>query len=99
FPAHWCILVGVSGVRATKTGGARDDYNRASDLLRSLLGLWNDSTGRADLSLAAAIESSPDALERLTRLASQANDAPAYLARIEQFQAETGRIVPAALAA
>lgn len=99
FPAQWCILVGVSGVRATKTGGARNDYNRASDVVRSLLALWNGATGRADVSLAAALESSADAVERLTRSASQANDAPAYLARIEQFRAETGRIVPAALAA
>jgi galactokinase len=99
FPAHWCILVGVSGVRATKTGGARDDYNRASDLVRSLLALWNAATGRADISLAAALASSEDATDRMTRMASATNDAPRYLKRIEQFRAETARIVPAALVA
>lgn len=99
FPAHWCILVGVSGVRATKTGGARDDYNRASDLVRALLGHWNRSEGRTDHSLAAALGSSRDALSRMTRLASVTDEAPRHLARLQQFCAETGRIVPAALTA
>lgn len=99
FPAHWCILVGVSGVRATKTGGARDDYNRASDLVRALLAQWNRHEGRSDHSLAAAIGSSREAPARMTKLASVSGDAPRHLARLEQFCAETGRIVPAALAA
>ncbi len=99
FPAHWSILVGVSGVRATKTGGALDDYNRASDLVRSLLTRWNEETGRADISLAAALRSSTDASERLTAIAAHSALAPRYLARIEQFRAETERIVPAALVA
>lgn len=99
FPAHWSILVGVSGVRATKTGGARDDYNRASDLVRSLLTRWNASEGRADPSLACALRSAPDAVERMARVASGTDEAPWHLARLEQFRAETERIVPGALAA
>ncbi len=99
FPETWSIVVGVSGVRATKTGGARDDYNRASDLVRDLLALWNREMRRADPSLASAIRSSPAAYERLVDLARNAGDAPWYLARLEQFRAETERIVPAALRA
>lgn len=99
FPARWCILVGVSGVRATKTGGARNDYNRASDLVRSLLAQWNSRTGRADASLAAALESGPGARDEMERIASTADEAPRYLARLEQFLAETWRIVPTALGA
>ncbi len=99
FPAEWSILVGVSGVRATKTGGARDDYNRASDLVRDLLILWNRCSGRADASLASALRSSKDAAARLEELARNADDAPWYIARIAQFRAETERIVPQALVA
>ena len=98
-PAHWTILVGVSGVRATKTGGAREDYNRAADLVRTLLTRWNAAEGRSDVSLAAALNSSPQASERLTQLASYGDDAPLQLARLDQFRAETERIVPAALVA
>lgn len=99
FPAHWSIVVAVSGVRATKTGAARDDYNRASDLVRSLLGLWNTATRRADPSLASALRSAPDAAARLTALARDETEAPWFLARIEQFRRETEVLVPEALAA
>ncbi len=99
FPAHWSIIVGVSGVRATKTGGALADYNRASDVVRDLLGLWNRGTGRLDPSLGSALRSSPQAPERLADLARNAPDAPWFLARIEQFRSETERVVPQALLA
>jgi galactokinase len=99
FPAHWSIVVGVSGVRATKTGGAMQDYNRASDQLRDLVASWNRDTGRGDLSLASALRSSKEAPARLEELARNDGDAPWHLARLEQFRAETERIVPEALAA
>lgn len=99
FPAHWALLVAVSGVKATKTGGAQADYNRAADLLHGLLKRWNAATGRADCSLAAAISSSPKATAALERLARNEPDAPALVARLAQFRAESERVVPGALAA
>jgi galactokinase len=99
FPAHWSIVVGVSGVRATKTGGAMGDYNRASDQVRDLVAAWNRATGRGDLSLASALRSSGDAAARLEELARNDGEAPWLLARLEQFRAETERIVPQALIA
>ncbi|MEX2182100.1 MAG: galactokinase family protein [Gemmatimonadaceae bacterium] len=99
FPARWSILVGVSGVRATKTGGAQADYNRAADLVHALLAQWNAATARADCSLAGALESSPDAPARLERIAAVSPDAPLQLARLAQFRSETERVVPGALAA
>ncbi len=99
FPAHWALLVAVSGVRATKTGGAQADYNRAADLVRGLVSAWNDETGRQDASLASALESAPDAPERLERLAGRSGDAPWLLARLAQFRRETEQVVPGALAA
>jgi len=97
FPAHWSLLVGVSGVRATKTGAAQGDYNRASDQVRELLAAWNAVTGRADGSLRSALRSGPEAPELLTQLARTRPDAAGDLARVAQFRAETERIVPEAL--
>ena len=99
FPQQWVILVGVSGVRATKTGGAQADYNRAADLVRGLVQRWNRVTGRADISLAAALSSSPDAGEQLERLAHRTDEAPWLTARLAQFRRETEHVVPGALAA
>lgn len=99
FPQSWALLVAVSGVRATKTGGAQADYNRAADLVHGLLAQWNQVTARGDRSLAAALGSSVDAPRQMESLASRSNDAPMLLARLAQFRRETSRIVPGALAA
>lgn len=99
FPDTWALLVGVSGVRATKTGGARDDYNRAADQLRGIVAEWNRVTGRTDLSLRAALRSSAGAPERLAQIARGLDDPDGAIARIAQFRAETERLVPEALAA
>ena len=99
FPAQWRILVGVSGVRATKTGGAQASYNRAADLLHSLVAEWNRETGRRDPSLAAALASSPDAGCRLEKIAGVSAEGPRAVARLAQFRTETEHVVPCALAA
>ena len=99
FPAAWSILVAVSGVRATKTGGAQADFNRAADLVRNLVNRWNALTGRHDVSLSAALASSPDAPARIERFAHRYDDAPWTLARLAQFRRETEVVVPQALAA
>ncbi|MBX3132190.1 MAG: hypothetical protein KF689_02230 [Gemmatimonadaceae bacterium] len=99
FPPSWALLVAVSGVRATKTGAAQADYNRAADLIHGLLKAWNGATGRSDRSLAAALASSPTAAEALERLANRSGDAPLLLARLAQFRRESEHVVPGALAA
>ncbi len=99
FPSTWSLLVATSGVRATKTGAAQADYNRAADLVHGLLSAWNARERRDDRSLAAALESGPDAWARVTRLASVSPDAPLLLARLAQFRREVEVIVPTALAA
>ena len=99
FPEQWTLLVGVSGVRATKTGAAQDDYNRAADQLRGLVAEWNRVTGRADLSLRGVLASGPEAAARLAGIARGLDDPDGAIARIAQFRSETERIVPEALAA
>lgn len=103
WPADQAIVVGVSGVRATKTGNAQAAYNRAADAVRWLVRQWNGLTSRNDATLAAALASGPDAAEHMARIAGQATDAPVsaeYLTRrMGQFTEETQTIVPGVLAA
>ena len=97
WPREYAIALGVSGRRATKTGNARARYNRVSDSTRALVRGWNAATGRADVTLAAALASAPDAGARLAALAEQGvEEFPGeYLApRLAQFREETETIVP-----
>ena len=97
WPAEYCLAIGVSGVKATKTGNARARYNRVADSTRSLVRAWNVETERTDVTLADALASAPDAAQRLHTLAEQGTtDFPAtYLVpRLEQFCEEVGTIVP-----
>ena len=93
FPADLTFAIGVSGIAARKTGGARDDYNRASRNAARVLERWREKTGRSDNSLAAAVQSSSDAPERLR---SWLADDGALLDRFEQFLEESTELVTAA---
>jgi galactokinase len=99
WPADYALAIGVSGVRATKTGNARARYNRVSDSARALLRSWNAATGRSDVTLADALASVPDAADRLARLAAMGAEEfdGRYLGpRFAQFREEVEIIVPAA---
>jgi galactokinase len=97
WPFEFVLAIGVSGVRATKTGNARDKYNRAADAMRGLASAWNAATGRHDETVAGALASAPDAGDRLARVA---RDQAALLGdeylvrRLAQFREETEVIVP-----
>ena len=93
FPADVTFAIGVSGIAARKTGGARDDYNRASRNAARVLERWRERTGRSDNSLASAIQSSSDAPERLR---SWLAGDDALLDRFEQFLEESTQLVTAA---
>ena len=99
-PETHCFVVASSGIVAEKSAGARDQYNRASLLVRELLSMWNAATGRGDGSLAAAVESdagAPDALRAM--IATNASDrfgAEALRMRLDQFLLETYTLIPAA---
>jgi galactokinase len=98
-PAGHTFAIASSGVRAEKTGAAQEKYNRLSALGRRLLALWNRETGRQDPTLAAALRAEPGAADRLRAAAAGEEDAPALLARLDHFLAESEEIVPAAAAA
>ena len=94
------FVVASSGVVAAKSAGAREQYNRASLLVRQLLALWNALTGNVDHSLAAAMQSSVDAPEQLRSLVagSPRDQFPvqALRDRLDQFLLETYTLIPAA---
>jgi galactokinase len=99
FPEAWALLVATSGVRATKTGAAQADYNRAADLVHGLLARWNAAQRRDDHSLAAALASGAGARAELARLAKATSEAPLLAARLAQFEREVTQVVPGALEA
>lgn len=99
-PADHRFVVASSGVAAEKTGGARERYNRLSLMVRHLLVDWNRTTGRADISLAAAVESSAEAPSRLRDMAERGGtsdvDGASLVRRLDQFLLESLELVPAA---
>ncbi len=97
-PDKQSLVIGVSGVKAEKTGKARDSYNRISIITRKILELWRNSTGRHETSLAAALASSPDSVARLRGILRDSTD-PSFspqvlLNRLNQFAEESNEIVP-----
>jgi len=99
-PTGLVFVVAFSGLAAAKAGNALDAYNEASRATMELLGLWNAETGSDAATLAAALESSPDAGQRLREVVRRSN-VPGFstqrlLDRLEQFETESRRIIPAA---
>ena len=98
-PSDWTFVVASSGVQADKAGSVMARYNRAADSVRALHALWNQHADAPAHSLAAALASTPDALERFDRLISRASGefAPAQLRdRLQHFVNEDGRAPRAA---
>jgi galactokinase len=97
WPENHVLVVGVSGAEATKTGNARDQYNRTANSTRALLAAWNERHERTDDSLADALASGTNAADALREIASRgvAEFPGAYLGpRLEQFMTEIDEIVP-----
>jgi len=103
-PHDHVFVIGVSGVLAEKTGAALALYNRQARRVHALLDRWHAATGRADATLADAVASSPDALDRLRGIvrdpavSADANgfDVTDLVTRLDQFAAEALEIIPAA---
>ncbi|MFZ0638386.1 MAG: galactokinase family protein [Candidatus Acidiferrales bacterium] len=103
-PEDHALVIGVSGVKADKTGDAREAYNRASGAARRILELWRNASGRPsdgdDPSLAAVLAAQPGAVEHLRQILRDSSDAEypsdVLLNRLQQFCEESNEIVPAA---
>jgi galactokinase len=101
-PAGHTFAIGVSGVRAEKTGAARERYNRASRSMSVIVDLWRRATGRSEATAAAVITSSPTALDELRAVITAADTsetgltAQQLLTRLGHFVVESEALIPAA---
>ncbi|WP_084148559.1 galactokinase family protein [Brachybacterium phenoliresistens] len=96
FPEGHCLVIAVSGVEAHKTGAAREDYNRISLAAAEILRRWNLDRARMDPTLAAAVATAPTSAAAIAGLVAGEDYLPG---RLEQFLAESERLVPAAAVA
>ncbi|MEO7216694.1 MAG: galactokinase [Gemmatimonadaceae bacterium] len=99
-PRGYSFVIASSGVTAEKSGAALERYNRVSRRLSVGLDAWREATGRGDISMGAAISSSPDAHDRIRENlgTGSSRDFPAdsLVQRFDQFHSETNEIIPAA---
>jgi galactokinase len=99
-PNDLTFVIAASGVLAEKTGSALELYNRVSRRLSAGLESWNRTTGRTDVSMGAAIASSPDARMQIREVLRASTDAAyppeSLLRRFDQFDTEANEIIPAA---
>lgn len=97
------FVVANSGVLAEKAGAARSAYNRASVATRVILELWNVASGRADISLGAAVASEAGARDRIREVLRNVEHTEyagdVLTDRFDQFVEESTRIIPSARAA
>lgn len=101
WPDGYCLAVAVSGVKADKTGDARESYNRASCAAQRISQLWQNATGNKSVNAPLAPElANPETREEVQKILRASNDseyAPeALLARLQQLHEESNEIVPAA---
>ncbi len=98
FPPDSSFVVAVSGVRAEKTGAAKDAYNRVSLAVRALVDVWRRASGRDEKSLAEAVERAGRGAvrEAVSRAEVDGFDTRVLLDRFDQFVEESDVIVPAA---
>jgi galactokinase len=101
-PREWTFVIAPSGVRAEKTGLARDPYNRLAHAAGALLALWNTHRGPADSLGVALSDGGDDPVRDFHRLIDeypvQGWTAADLHDRLDHFVREDAR-VPYALAA
>jgi galactokinase len=101
-PAGYTFAIGVSGVRAEKTGAARERYNRASRSMSVIVDIWRHATGRSEATAAAVITSSPSALDELRSVIAVADTSETgltpqqLLTRLDHFVVESEELIPTA---
>ena len=101
-PDDLALGIASSGVRAEKTRGTREKFNRASYLASAVVEAWNRATGRADATMGDMLAAAgPQGAGRIRQvLDGDAGEGPfpaaELLRRFEHFHAENEQIIPAA---
>lgn len=93
FPDDWTFVIASSGIRASKAGAAREQYNRVSLTAKAVLESWNTASGKHAASLREAIrlsESAADEIrEALRRREREDFSAEDLLTRFEHYVVES----------
>ena len=103
WPRDYVFAIGVSGVVAAKTGGARERYNRVARTAHHLVASWNAASGLEARTLADAFQQAADGArlhevpEPLMQAAEQGANTefsgPQLVQRLRQFYAESYQLV------
>jgi galactokinase len=100
FPAQCTFVIASSGVEATKTSSARDQYNRVSRAAEAVLAAWRSESGESSPTLHGAVVSSADAPARIRAVLERSTISDflpkTLLDRFNQFFLESEEIIPAA---
>ncbi len=96
-PDEHTFVVASSGVRARKTGAARESYNRGARAAAALAEIWRRATAGSEPHLGAALAAEPEALESLraaTARSAREDFTPHELIdRLEHFHQESEVLV------
>ncbi|MDA8440300.1 MAG: galactokinase [Propionibacterium sp.] len=90
FPGDWAFVVASSGVRAEKTGAARDAYNAASAMVGEIVLRAGAALGSRERTLAGLVGAAG-----AEAVLGAVADSPALTRRLQHFLAESERLVPA----
>ena len=105
FPGDWRLVVALSGVKAKKSGKARERFNHLAALAASGVEGWRRATGGDAPHLGAALEAAGGDVEQFLRAVAAGSEhgetaqRQEIIARARQFAIESGQLVPAATAA
>lgn len=94
WPTGFVLVVAVSGVEATKTGNARDQYNRVADSMRALASAAQGPTVADVLTQGGHAR-----LESIAAAGLPGFPASYLVPRLRQFREEVEEVVPAVAAA
>jgi galactokinase len=99
-PVECTFVIATSGVKASKIGSARDQYNCISRAAEAVLAAWRTYSGENASTLRDAITSSPDAPARIREALEHSSisdfSPQTLLDRFDQFVLESEEIIPAA---
>jgi galactokinase len=93
-PEGHIFVIASSGVQAEKGGASQAKYNKLATVANDVLYAWNVTTAREDVSLGAAFDDEPDALQNMRAILDEEE-----LARVEHFHTESKILIPAAVLA
>jgi len=102
-PFGYVFVVATSGVKARKTGAARNRYNRAAHIAAHVAAVWREATTSHATTMGEMVRDPAFSPERVREILRKNNDASFAsedcLDRFEHFYYENERVLPGAVSA